>query len=462
VSRFDKVLEAVLNSLMPSQIAWHIIRQCVVSGVGFFARITQPHIGRDTFAEFDRKVIQAIAATHSLPPGLDTDDDRKLLLAALGIASSVTISPVAYLSCLLSCLSTLPPIPDTSSTYAALHAAHRDIASASSNLDVSSRIPLSLSATVRQFRAPDANTTQLQRFVTSKLKAEARAHVRSRDDAMGKHMQAILHSTDTKHANLIFRLLPTDNELTMRSDDWDQLVRARLAYPPNDNLPSRCPHCRKELLSDYAKTHHHHSCTEMFQLRTKRHNAVLDVVLKLAKAAGYGTSTTNHPWKHVPMTPAMSVLKPDASIMPGTTRRRNLLLDVGITHPCAPTMLRNAAKTPLYAAGLMLKTKHEKYRDLAAFISYDFVGLIMETYGAMAPEFRTLVETLVQDAMRNEQLSLTQAKQLQIHTFAAIAVALHRGNGAQARLMFQPLSVEDNLRGSSLSSLLSMPVAGAQ
>ena len=51
VSRFDKVLEAVSDPKMPSQIAWHIIRQCVVSGVGFFARITQPHIGRDTFVK---------------------------------------------------------------------------------------------------------------------------------------------------------------------------------------------------------------------------------------------------------------------------------------------------------------------------------------------------------------------------------------------------------------------------
>jgi hypothetical protein len=79
----------------------------------------------------------------------------------------------------------------------------------------------------------------------------------------------------------------------------------------------------------------------------------------------------------------------------------------------------------------------------------------------MAPEFRALVESLVGDAMRNEQLSLTQAKQLQIHTFAALAVALHRGNGAQARLMFQPLSVEDNLRGSGIGPLPSLPVSGA-
>ena len=55
VSRFDKVLEAVSDPQMPSQIAWHIIRQCVVSGVGFFARITQPDIGHDTFVDFDRK-----------------------------------------------------------------------------------------------------------------------------------------------------------------------------------------------------------------------------------------------------------------------------------------------------------------------------------------------------------------------------------------------------------------------
>ena len=141
---------------MPSQIAWHII-QCVVSGVGFFTRITQPAIGRDTFEDFDRKVIKAITETHSLPPGLDADDDRKLLLAALGIASSVSISPVAYLSCLLSCLPHLPTLSDGHSSYVALAAAHQEVASDSSPLDVSSRIPLSLSASVRQFRSDDAN-----------------------------------------------------------------------------------------------------------------------------------------------------------------------------------------------------------------------------------------------------------------------------------------------------------------
>ena len=91
----------------------------------------------------------------------------------------------------------------------------------------------------------------------------------------------------------------------------------------------------------------------------------------------------------------------------------------------------------------MLRTKHSKYKDLATVISYDFVGLVMETYGAMVPEFQSLVESLVQEAMRHNELSLTQAKQLQIHTFAAIATALHRGNAAQARSMFQPSSVED-------------------
>ena len=64
--------------------------------------------------------------------------------------------------------------------------------------------------------------------------------------------------------------------------------------------------------------------------------------------------------------------------------------------------------------------------------------------------------------MRNEQLSLAQAKQLQIFSFAAIAAALHRGNAAQARLMFQPLSVDGNLVGSGSVCLSQMPVVGAQ
>ena len=133
----------------------------------------------------------------------------------------------------------------------------------------------------------------------------------------------------------------------------------------------------------------------------------------------------------------------DAAIIPGRARRRPVLLDVGITHPCAPTLLDSAAAAPLSAAEAMLRVKHTKYQDLATVISYDFVGLIMETYGAMVPEFQALVESLVQEAMRHNDLSLAQAKQLQIHTFAAIAVALHRGNAAQARSMFQPSSDEE-------------------
>ena len=61
---------------------------------------------------------------------------------------------------------------------------------------------------------------------------------------------------------------------------------------------------------------------------------------------------------------------------------------------------------------------------------YGVVGLIMETYGAMAPEFRTLVEALVGDAMRNT-VDSGRGQQLQIHTFAfllllSIVVMVHR------------------------------------
>ena len=139
----------------------------------------------------------------------------------------------------------------------------------------------------------------------------------------------------------------------------------------------------------------------------------------------------------------LRALKPDAAIIPGRARRRPMLLDVGITHPCAPTLLASAASDPLAAGEAMLRVKHSKYQDLAAVLSYDFVGLITETYGAMVPEFQALVESLVQEAMRHNDLSLAQAKQLQIYTFAAIAVALHRGNAAQARCMFQPSSDDE-------------------
>ena len=52
--------------------------------------------------------------------------------------------------------------------------------------------------------------------------------------------------------------------------------------------------------------------------------------------------------------------------------------------------------------------------------------------------------------MRNEGLSLTQAKQLQIHTFALL-----RGNAMLARSMFSVSSVVDDLvEGSPLPRLV--------
>ena len=113
--------------------------------------------------------------------------------------------------------------------------------------------PLSFNDTVRQFSNSDDNTQQLQRFITSKLKVSTRVDMKKSTTEMAKHCRARLNSTDSKHSNLIFRLLPTSPDLTLDPDDWDQF-RARLAYPPDDNLPTLCPHCRADISSRFAKT----------------------------------------------------------------------------------------------------------------------------------------------------------------------------------------------------------------
>ena len=234
VARFDAVLQVVSDPRMRSQTAWHIIRNASCPALAF-THASHNHTlhGKHSWSSTGKSLKPSLSLTRC-PPGLDKNADRKLLLASLGIASSADISPIAYLSCLLSCISTLPPLNHDTTTHEALEAAHKHIV-ITSKLDVSSRIPLSFSSAVRQFRKGDAKTHQLQRFVTSKLKSRARDILSKRTDSMAKYMRAILNSTDSKHANLVFRLLPTDRALTMSPEDWDQLLRARLAYPPNDN-----------------------------------------------------------------------------------------------------------------------------------------------------------------------------------------------------------------------------------
>jgi anthranilate/para-aminobenzoate synthase component II len=171
---------------------------------------------------------------------------------------------------------------------------------------------------------------------------------------------------------------------------------------------------------------------------------IVDVVLKLARRAGYVTEKEKR-FDNDGLSADMRKLKPDAVMVSPDPSLKPLMLDVGVTHPCAKSNVRQASLPTgrLDAARGMLDDKRRKYVNLANIIGYRFVGLIIETYGGMVDEFRMLIDGLVDEAQDHQQLSIIHAKQLKVFTYGAIAVALHRGNGLLARRLYQVPSVED-------------------
>jgi hypothetical protein len=465
VRRYDPALRLLRDRRMPSQAAFHLIRQCVVTGVGFHSRVTAPQLTRNVLAAFDERVVSTLAASHRLPDSIITDADRTQLLAFIGIAPCTRVAPVAYLSCVLSCLSSLPSLVHAGALYKSLRTTHRTLTSVSSpcHPTVSSHIPLSFSTTMHRYMKPETNLTALQSKLHHTIKQKDREQIDKRTDEMGRYMRAMLNSTSSKHANIIFRLLPTHPALRLTSDNWNQLARARLLLPSSDNLPTQCPHgnCRRSLPTAAARAHHQHACLGMMAERTLRHNMVLEPLLKLARLGGYVTEKEKR-FDNDGVPNEMRELIPDAVMVSGDPALQPLMLDVGVTHPCAQSHLAGASLPTgvLDAARGMLDEKRKKYTGLARVVGYRFIGVIIETPGGMVDEFRALVDGLVEEAQEQQGLSMQQAKELKIFVYGAIAVALHRGNGLLARRMFQVPSIED-MRSRDYSHHAPILVAGA-
>ena len=171
-------------------------------------------------------------------------------------------------------------------------------------------------------------------------------------------------------------------------------------------------------------------------LRTTRHNHILHVILNLARSAGY-TAETQQRFDHDDIAPELRSLVVDAVLIPSDARAEAIIIDVGITHPCSSSHVSASSSSSLHAANMMAKLKTKKQQPLALATAHTFIPCIIETYGGMCSAFRQLITRLISHAAEHQHLSLTQAKELTVHTFASIAVALHNGNGKLARRMYQ-------------------------
>ena len=145
------------------------------------------------------------------------------------------------------------------------------------------------------------------------------------------------------------------------------------------------------------------------------------------------TNLSHHPPKYHSWTGTARELRfmvPDLGFGFLETGRRRIMVDVAVVHPGAPSRLR-AAQRSLGTALQQQRIKHARYDRLARTEHSIFLPFIVETFGATAPEARSVMREIASFAGRLIPSQTRHATLVRLMT--QISVAVQRGN-AQAVL----------------------------
>jgi hypothetical protein len=193
-----------------------------------------------------------------------------------------------------------------------------------------------------------------------------------------------------------------------------------LRLPPIDGmdaLPDDCPLCNKKdaIRNDQL---HFLGCVKVRGVATARHDEVLNVLYRSALMMGVqavrepaGLHSTDGRCPDLQL------------VLPG----RNILTDVCITHPLAPSSVKNGVSwATLGSAKGLQGVKRSKYRQTAARHHAELLPFCVETYGGMAPDAVKLLSAMA--AMGDEQLGMWPRHVVVRHLIGSVATSVQRGN----------------------------------
>ena len=119
--------------------------------------------------------------------------------------------------------------------------------------------------------------------------------------------------------------------------------------------------------------------------------------------------------------------RPDLQIIYGPT---NLLLDVTISHPCAPSYLDHA-RTPRYTIARAERAKRAKYAPIAAEHQALFLPFAMDTFGAGGDSAGVAIGHIL--SIAEDSMCTWSPAEVGTGANASVAVAIQRGNALTLR-----------------------------
>lgn len=190
-------------------------------------------------------------------------------------------------------------------------------------------------------------------------------------------------------------------------------MRQRLGLKPHDDLPTNCA-CGRSLDEDPA---HFHSCLLVKSAATARHNRLVNMLAKEARASGAYVQKEYCPFGQTRARPDLTVVFPDES----------LLVDAVVSHPAAPS---RASLEPLAMARQAEREKVDRYTDLARQHGARVLAFSVESYGGFGEHATEIIQKIRKEKAILEGESQSNPDQ---RLPQRLAICLQKGNAIISR-----------------------------
>ena len=442
----DAFLRRIQMSDMPIQSAMLLLRMCLVPAVNYYLRCIAPTCIEDETFRFDSQVLEAAMTKLGLD-GTERSEQtttllqRKLRHGGWSLTSAAHTSPAAYLGSLAACHGEpvfaeyrgATPVPPASLLHGWIEDSMQRIQQAAQGDEYRCELGPLLPTTAGVFfsfcaTSDPSTTVALQHSLNAKATAHiAKAAVQeSRSRArQGERWQWAHHRAITAKGAWGWKVVrPEDPQLRLSDTQYAIAARLSLALPPFPpstmrTLPDECPLCTHRKtgapVSLAADPWHWLSCSDMMRGElTRRHDAVVDAVCRIARQVGAQVKT------EVRGLDPHSNQRPDIMLVfPG----RVVLADVSVSHSLTPAQITNGS-----AAASQQSKKNAKYAAVASRLGAELLNLAVDSCGGMALGASRLIEAIAEEGARWSAGTWTESG-IQRQLLGAIATAVQRGNG---------------------------------
>lgn len=437
VSKVSDLLRKLQDPLIPAQIALLLLRQCVLPKLTFLMRVLPPQLILGPATKFDGEVLRLICKRLGLQEENLSEDTRTMIrlpirMGGLGYRKMADLPTIAFWASSAAAASDLQPferrLPADNVFFSSLRYCIEDV----------ERLNDAEAPAVEHFLSFfQANPPKrLQQNLTVALEEQQfRLLKRKQEDAKGDApaiWNARNSSATQPGAGAWLTAVPKTIGLTMSDNEYQVAARIRLGLPAVARTKGQCFHsqCARVRLLEHPD---HFLCCQGLRngVGRQRHNRVGQAIVSWARQE-LGASYWLEP-----------------SVPPGHrsergTRRSDILfhlggkawlVDVSVTHPLAPSLVKAASREVLSAARKREQVKIGDDDKGARMIGARCRPFVVETLGAIGEQARKFANEIMDTALEvqgigEEDIASTKAEWSQA-LYQQVAVALQKGNALQ-------------------------------